>query len=263
MRRSALVRGAALGVGLLVCPLLSGCLVPVGTAWPSVGVTPPLQVVAGGNQVRAFRVDKSTSHGCMDFSHDNEYVLKEIPVSSAGWVSPQGKVACDYCWYWNCIALTYFNGKHHTVTVRLYQPDRQTLEIDSWDLPQGVRMGLMRDLADREKAVDELVSTRGANFWQEMYEKHDAHDPSGVESAESWFRFLAPGSKSPEHRQALLFAASEYERLAKTDPQDDPYSRVASGGFCLPYQAPDDKTLQALRDRMMQKAAWLRDLAAK
>jgi hypothetical protein len=215
------------------------------------------------DEVRAFRVEKSTSHGCVDFSPDNEYVLKEIPVSSAGWLSPQGKVACDYCWYWNCIALTYFNWKHHSVSVRLYQPDRETVEIDSWDLPQGVRRTIARSLAERETAVDELVSTRGANFWQEMHEQHDARDQSGAESAKSLFRFLAPGSNSPEHRQALLFAASEYERLAKTDPQDDPYSRVASGGYGFPYQPPDDKTLRVLRERMMQKAAGLRDLAGK
>jgi hypothetical protein len=260
MRRSALARWTALGIGLLACPLLSGCLVPVGAAWPSVRVTPLLQVDSGPDKVRAFRVDKTTSHGCMDFSLDNEYVLKEIPVSSAGWVSPQGKVACDYCWYWNCIALTYFNGKHHSVTVRLYEPDRQTLEIDSWDLPHGVQWKIARALDEREKAVDELVSTRGANSWQEMHEQHDALNPAG---AESLFRFLAPGSNSPEHRQALLFAASEYERLAKTDPQDDPCSRVSIGGVVLPYQPPDEKTLQILRERMMQKAARLRDLAAK
>ena len=241
MGRSALVRWAALGVGLVLCPLLSGCLVPVGAAWPSVAVTPVLQANASGDQVRAFRVDTATSHGYIDLSCENEYVLSEAPLSSGGWVYPQGKVACDYFWYWNMIALSYTNLRHHGVMLRLYRPGCQTVEVHSWDLPHEVKWTGVRDLAGQEKAIDELLSTRGANFWQAKHE-HDLRLPTDEQAPEAWFQFLAPGSKAPEHRKALLFAVSEYERLSKA--------------------AADDAASKPIRERMEQKAAWLRERAA-
>src|SRR5579885_2463846 len=77
MRRAPLVRCVALVAGLFVCPLLSGCLVPVGAAWPSVAVTPPLQVSAAADQVHAFRVEVCDVSAPAESPEPSEYVLSE------------------------------------------------------------------------------------------------------------------------------------------------------------------------------------------
>jgi hypothetical protein len=210
----------------------------MGAAWPSVGVTPLLQVNATGGQVHAFRVEASTSHGLVDFSGENEYVMSELSVSSGGWITPQGSVACDY--FWNLFPLA--NLKHHSVMVRLYRPGCQTVEIGAWDLPQEVKWTGAADLAGQEKAVDDLLETWRANSIREMemqQERNGGQEPS----MDILFAGLAPGSKSSEHRQVLLFAAAEYKRLAKG--------------------APADEASRAVRERMEQKAAWLREHAEK
>jgi hypothetical protein len=237
MGRRTLVRWAMLGVGLLLCPFASGCFVPIGAAWPSVSVTPPLQTNAAADQVRAFRVDAVDANATLEFHEPSVYTFRELPVAAGGWVVPQGKAACDYGWYWNCIALDFWKVKRHTVLVRLYRPGCQTVEVAAWALPKGVQWNGVADLAGQEKAVDDLVSLGTPDFWGDILKEENDKHSSLV------FRRLGNGSDSPEHREALLFAASEYERLAKT--------------------APDDAASRPLRERMEKKAAWLRDLAEK
>jgi len=152
-----------------------------------------------------------------------------------GVVAPQGKVGCDYAWYWNCIALRYWKVKAHTVKMRLYRPGCQTVEVAAWAVPREVQWRGVADLAESERAVDDLVSIGTTDRTSEVLEQ-------AIEGALD-FHCLAPGSESPEHRKALLFAASEYERLAKS--------------------AKDDAASQAIRDRMLKKAALLRERAEK
>jgi hypothetical protein len=212
--------------------------VPIGAAWPSAAVTPVLRVHARPDEVHAFRVETNASHGSVDYSADNEYLLGELPVSASGWVSPQTNLGCDYTWS----ALGFCNLKHHSVMVRLYRPGCQTVEVGSWDLPHEIKWTGAADLAGQEKAVDDLLETWQANMYLRMFMRQDRErHPSQEPSPESLFGCLAPGSKSPGYHQALLFAASEYERLAKA--------------------TADDPSAQAIRDRMMNKATWLRERA--
>jgi hypothetical protein len=236
MRRGRVVRWAALGVGLLLCPLLSGCFVPLGAAWPSVAVTPPVQVNAEADQVHAFRVEVVKTDAVIDFHEPSVATIREVPVAARGWVVPQGEAACDYAWYWNCIALTYWKAKRHTVLLRLYRPGCQTVEVSAWTLPRDVAWRGVADLAGQEKAVDDLITPGPPDFIQDALERGD-DKPSLCNY------LLAAGSDSPGHRKALLFAAAEYERLAKA--------------------APDDSASRTVSDRMKQKAAWLRGLAEK
>ncbi len=234
MRRSTVVRWAALCVGLLLCPLLSGCLA-AGAAWPSVAVTPPLQVNAPADQIHAFRVEATKTAPTVEFPEPGVYKLREFSVAEGGWVGPQGNVACDYGWYFGAIPLSYWKLKQHTVMVRLYRPGCQTVEVTAWGLPKEVEWRGVADLAGQEKAVDDLMSLGATDVWGDVPER---------EEGRKWVtRRLGTGSESPEHRKALLFAASEYDRLAKS--------------------APDDAVSRVIRDRMEKKAAWLRDQAAK
>jgi len=239
MGRRLWFRGALLAVGLLLGPLLSGCFVPLGAAWPNVAVTPALQASASNDQVHAFRVAVREVDATIEFHEPGEYVLREVPVFAGGWVSPQADVGCDYGWYWNCIALSYWKLKQHTVMVRLYRPGCQTVEVGAWDLPHEVKWTGVADLAGQEKAVDDLVCPGTADFWQDVL----GQEGGGAARHGVVFRCLAAGSKSPEHRKALLFAASEYKRLAKA--------------------APPDPTSRAIAERMEKKAAFLGELAEK
>jgi hypothetical protein len=229
MRRSILVRWIALGIGLGLCPLLAGCF---GAAWPSVALTPTLLANADADQVRAFRVDVMDTHATVEFHESSVYTLREVPVLAGGWVVPQGKASCDYGWWFGNPALTYWKLKRHTLMVRLYRPGCQTVEVPAWTLPQNVHWSGARDLAGQEKAIDDLVSIGTPDSFEES-----------EEGKRLIFRRLAAGSESEEHRQALLFAAAEYQRVAKT--------------------APDDSASKAIRERMEQKAATLRQLAEK
>jgi hypothetical protein len=224
----------ALCVGLILCPLLTGCgVIPVGAAWPSVPITPLLQVNASKDQMHAYRVEASHSYDGGEGGLHNEYVLRELNITSGDWVLPQADIACDYFF------LGYAPLRHHTMTVRLYRPGCQTVEVESWTLPHQVIWTGVGDLAGQEKAVDDLVSARMNKIWVPPDPSVTGYD----ESSALLFGSLAPGSKSPEHCKALLFAASEYERLAKG--------------------VADNPSAQTIRDRMMRKAAWLREHARR
>jgi hypothetical protein len=161
-------------------------------------------------------------------------------------VPPQTQVALDYGWIADCVALTYRSHTHHTVLVRLYRPGWQTVEIKAWDQVGPIAWKEAADLPARERAVDDLLSTWGTDVQAQppwRTEGHKVPPPPPRPRDAQVFRNLAPGSTSAWHRQALLFAASEYERL---------------GGAAAP-----DKAGQELRQRVSEKAKRLRELAAR
>lgn len=231
MRRRAPVYAVTLGAVGLICPCLAGC---IGYAYPSISVTPVVQVGPAPSEVRAFRVDVTDGPGAPG---SNCTTLSEAPLILGNCLSPQMKLALDYGWMAHFIALSCKRHTAHTIMVRLYRPGWQTVEIGSWGLPGEVDWKEARDLAGRESAVDDLVST-----WAHDAEGHMGalHEESPTDS--KLFRRLAPGSTAPGHRQALLFAASEYDRLA------------------VQVSAAGDETM---RTRLAEKARALHDLAAK
>ena len=89
-------------------------------------------------------------------------------------------------------------------------------------------------LLEREKAIDDLVTT----WWTSPARLQTQYTAEGfVPPVEPIvFRYLAPGSASPGHQEALDFAAGEYEKLV---------SQVANA---------------ELRSRLQEKAKALREL---
>src|SRR5262245_20201079 len=220
MGRVSLVRRARFAVLLLSCPLLTGCFaVPV--VLPTASYVPGVKVEAPPEEVRAFRVDVADDLQIWDIEEKDRYVLRPIPVSESGHVSPQASVACDRGGVLGCVAMYYWMYRHHTLRVRLYRPGWQTVEIKPWEIPERVTWKEATDLASREKALDDLLSTWDTDGTGQL--SVGAHeqltDPSRYPPPPQppdliVFRNLAPGSTSAEHRQLLLFTASEYERLA-------------------------------------------------
>jgi hypothetical protein len=197
-------------VATCLVPLLAaGCFVPVGYGYPTLSVTPPVDVGKQADEVHVFRIDIADVSGCLEFgSGPDRYVFHPVHLTDSGRGLPQVGVALDYGWVWNCIALIFDKHTSHTVRVRAYRPGYQTVEIRSWQTTGKVSWEEAPDLAARERAVDALLST-----WETDSCAFRPHRGKNDFLCQDSFFSLAPGSAAPGHRRALLFAAAEYERL--------------------------------------------------
>jgi hypothetical protein len=206
------------GVCGLACVFGAGCI-PIGYAYPAAAFVPGVQVRAPAEEVHAFRLDVADDQNCVDFAgreHDR-YVLRPLALGRGDRLGPQVKVAIDYGWIWNCIALSYGGHTQHTLLVRLYRPGFRTIEVRSWQKDGEAKWIEATDLESREKAVDDLLSTWNTDFQRSL--GRAALTSGDVPRDSAVFRSLAAGAASKGHRQALLFAASEYERLkSAADP---------------------------------------------
>jgi hypothetical protein len=203
-----------LGVGgaiACICLVSLGCLqVPV--CMPEVSLVPSVGLGADADEVHAFRVDvtdheqikegrAATPIRAENFEY---YALSRITPSSG--TTPQLSMTCASGWCtvgcWN-----YFNSLTlHSVAVRLYRPGYDTIELRPGQ-PRELRWVEATDLAAREKAVDDLLGVSPLELEQPASEQQQ--------------RRLDRGAKSLAHRDALLFAAREYERLAHRVSRDD------------------------------------------
>lgn len=222
-------------VGLLGL-FLAGCM-PLGYAFPTVSYVRPATVGAARDEVRAFRVDVVDDENCLEITEHDRYVLTPLPLHRDGSFDPQVKVAVDYGWLFNCVAVILDSSRHHTVLVRLYRPGYHTLELESWRKEGPMQWTQAPTPGEREQAIDDLVST-----WRtspaRLQNKY-AFEGFVPPREPVVFRYLAPGSTSNAHRTALQFAAIEYEHLL---------SEVGDG---------------ELRARLQEKATTLRQLAAR
>jgi hypothetical protein len=216
--------------GALLALLMAGCM-PLGYAYPTVSYVRPASVGPVRDEVRAFRVDVVNDTTCFDITEKDHYRLTPMPLHRDGSFDPQIKVAVDYGWLLNCLALNYTSSTHHTVLVRLYRPGYQTLELESWRKDERMHWTPAPAPQDREQAIDDLVST-----WKTAPERlQNQHSFEGFVPPRDpvIFRYLAPGSISDEHGSALRFAAGEYERLLSDANDADQRARLEEKGKAL------------------------------
>jgi hypothetical protein len=242
MRRSSSTR-AVLAALCLLSPLLAGC-VPLGYAYPSVEHVWEVPVGPAASEVRAFRVDVADEQNCIEFPENDRCLLGAIPLTRKGGVPAQTQVAFDHGWLWHCIALSYGGHTSHVLMVRLYRPGYQTVEVKSWQKTGTVTWKVARDLAEQEQAVDDLLTTSEyAPSFRIALEGPPGKAEGKPARDGGTFWALAPGSAARRHREALLFAIGEYERLAA--------------------QCPPGAAGQEARERLAVKAKALGELAAK
>lgn len=190
---------------VVLLPLLggiSGCI-PLFYAYPAVSFVPPVSVGKLRDKIYAFRVDIA-DHKSQTYSDSGSYVLRQIHVSKSGIVTGQAKVSLDSGYYWNCFIECFGEQTNHTVRLRFYRPGYDLIEVHAWQTEGGMVWHEADNLQTREKALDRLLGP-------------SKRVPFGgaADEAKTWgFDRLAPGSASPDHRCALLFAAAEYERLS-------------------------------------------------
>lgn len=214
-------------------------IVPAGCmgvyAYPSVSYTPPVRLpVESCQEVRVFRVDIADDDSCPEYPESDRYVLSRLPVRD--WVWPQIQCEVDRGWFALFGALNYGNHTSHRVRIRLYRPGWETIEVGPGEKAEWQPAATPEQ---QEEAVDALLSTHEHDSSVGMFTRGRMEEGPEPPHDLRRFRFLAAGTVSQAHREALLFAADEYTRLAG-------HAR--------------DRAV--LRTRLEKKAAALRSLAA-
>jgi hypothetical protein len=182
--------------------LAGGCLVPY--AYPHLSHISGLTSTSAPGEVHAFRVEVQSSR--VDLGQTTErYTLARVPLEPNGRVPAQTSLSLDYGAYVVGVALNYPIHHGRSLLVRLYRPGFQLVEVQSGQSLDQVRWQPASDLTAQERALDALLVD-------------PAVDLKAWTAAQ-----ITPGSAAPEHREALLFAAAEYERLA--DGLADPETR--------------------------------------
>jgi hypothetical protein len=210
--------------------LLVGCM-PLGYAYPTVSYIPPGTVGAARDEVHAFRVDVTDDDNCLEITEKDHYELSRLPLHSDGSYDPQTKVGVDYGCILYCMANVYDTATHHTMLVRLYRPGYHTVEIEPWQEQERVQWVEATKVEEQEQAIDDLVST-----WKttpQRLQNQAAFEGFVPPRDPIVFRYLAPGTTSEEHRDALLFAAAEYSRLLLDAKDADTKARLQAKATAL------------------------------
>jgi hypothetical protein len=188
----------------LLLPALAGCFIPIPYGYPTWSQTRPVFLTKEEDTVHAFRLDMKVDGSCVDLRCGNDCLWSEIGRWPLGVIPGQTKVGTAYGFYWNCIALTYSKHVHRRVVVRLYRPGFETVELTFWNGAKPMAWKPAASIEEQERAVDELLAFESGLLIAEQ-------------QAEDWsFLLIPPGSRSREHRETLLFAAGEFERLSRT-----------------------------------------------
>jgi hypothetical protein len=206
---NAAMRRRLFAVLSLPCLAAAGCLqvpfyVPEFTSVPS--VQPGCK-----EDLHAFRVDATQR---MELKEEpgrehtvrgenfETFELTKIQPSRGGATPQQVGVNASFGWcyvgLWNyCTSYT-----SHSVALRLYRPGFETIELKPGQPSSELQWQPATTLAAQEKAVDDLL---GVSPLERINPKLATQQ-----------RRLESGAKSAAHYSALLFAAREYERIARS-----------------------------------------------
>jgi hypothetical protein len=192
----------------------AGCLhVPFCT--PEFSSVPAVNAGTDKLDLHAFRVDVTQTMDLKEGPGPNylvrgenfeKFELTQIETAPGGTTPPQRgmSAATGWCYvgFWNyCSSYT-----SHSIAVRLYRPGYETIELKPGQPAIALQWHEAADRAAQEKAVDDLL---GVSPLERI-------DPKSSQQQ----RLLESGTKSAAHRESLLFAAREYERLARAMAPD-------------------------------------------
>jgi hypothetical protein len=202
MRPAGLVRRVVQVILGLVPLLAAGCL--AGYVYPKVMLVPRIDIEAPAVQVWAFAVHAQRER-CLSLAPSHEITLRPLPQEST--IAPQAEFTLERG-YWMSGGMRLSEHVSHRLCVRLYRRGYRTAEVGSWQLFENVRWVKAQGPADLEQAIDALIAP-------------PPEGPAAWDDRESSFNHLAAGSTDPRHRQALVFALSEYDLLAKLPGLDE------------------------------------------
>jgi hypothetical protein len=188
-----------------------GCVFPY-CAFPTLDYTPQVKLNTPIGEVRAFRVDISNPTADMSVFQGRGYErLSELPVSNTDEVPAQLKPSFTYGLVVIGVALNYLTYTSHSMALRLYRPGFEVTEVRSWARVSRVVWKPAADLDAQERALDSLL-------------------PIGR---------IEKGSQSAAHRDALLFGAAEYSRLAAAAQLPDQQTRLGEKAKKLQVRASE------------------------
>jgi hypothetical protein len=232
---------------ILAAILLPSCAAP-NLAGPTSSFVSHQVVQNADCTARAFRIDIEEKERPEPKAR---YTLSPLPLDERGLIPHQFPFpptsATETAVLKRDSQFTYFGPAEvfceFTVLVRVYRPGYRTIEIRAGDKTREWHW-VPADFLEQEKAIDALLGVqpgpdgRWGGWW-----KHGVRAPHSELGGSTWpggqtigDYGLQPGSVSAKHREALLFAAGEYERLAKSCTTNSP-------------------TLEKARHRLERKAA--------
>jgi hypothetical protein len=208
---------------LLVVPYLvaAGCIIPY--AYPKLSYVPGCDPGPEVSDVHAFRVDVNAErhHVISIFSvgERGEHTLAEITPRADGRIPSQTRVTVERGWGLLASQMDLSVGRLHTTRVRLYRPGYQLVELKAWDLTNNIDWQPATDWEAQERAIDDLLDRPVLTpLFAALMHPSRQHP-------------LMPTTL--DTTRPLLFAASEYERLAKSAPTIEDAARVRKKAHSL------------------------------
>lgn len=190
----------------LLCALQAGC---IPYAYPNLMHVPAVRLDPTPDPVHAFRVEVR-GQSSDDGTRTDDYCLSRIASDNAGRLPAQSDTSFEYGYYALGVAANFPVHQGKTLRVRLYRPGYNLVELRAGEDAKVAWMPAT-DLGGREHAIDDLL---GEPIYDTFALPHRERGRMTTLPAS-----LPPGSRSSAHRDVLLFAADEYERLiAKAKP---------------------------------------------
>jgi hypothetical protein len=198
----------------LFCLAAAGCM-QVPYFLPEINYAPGVDAKCKPDEVHAFRVDV-TQKAEINEGRDAvsgklvEYQqLSRISTSADGATSAQLGVAFASGWRYVGFYNFTSSSTEHGVTLRFYRRGYETIAFRPGEGMRELDWKRATDLESQIKAVDDLMRGPAPGKSQKITAK----------------QVLEPGTKSAAHREALVFGATEYERLARDLSPSDPDER--------------------------------------
>jgi hypothetical protein len=195
----------------LLCLVAAGCM-QFPYFLPEINYAPGVDAKCKRDQVHVFRVDVTQKteikEGVAAVSGKvvEYHELTRIRPSADGTTPAQLGVTFASGWRYVGVVNFTSSSTEHGVTLRFYRPGYETIAFRPGDGMRELEWQEAPELEAQIKAVDDLM--RGVTL-----KKAQAITVRQV---------LEPGTKSAAQREALLFGAGEYERLARdlTDAEE-------------------------------------------
>jgi hypothetical protein len=231
---------------ILAAVLLPSCATPA-LVLPKPDSIPEQIVPNPDGTVRAFRIDIEEMNR---LEPKARYTLSPIPLDERGAIPMQ-------------MPITYLGlGRYseNSLIVRVYRPGFLTIEIKPGDDPRRPPW-IRADRFEQEMAIDVLLGverTAGKAKWWELkaVAPHSELAGSWPDASRTLGDYgLEPGSVSPMHREVLLFAASEYERLALVANENEARQRLERKASQMKRYADELTTEESYRRQANADAA--------
>jgi hypothetical protein len=202
-----LIRRFTLASISLVCLACVGCLY-VPYCLPEINSVGEVRVPWPSDDVHIFRVDGTEDlhlpHGFVSTppylmgSHE----LARLKPSDRKTLPSQWTVGVEHGWLSIGLVNERVMANKHTLAVRFYRVGYETINVGPGDVSKDLDWKAVYDLSGQEKAVDDLIGANSRYFDKDRrYSVNDNRAP-------------ASGRNSAAHREALLFCAAEYDRIA-------------------------------------------------